>query len=64
MMFRCRPELSAWSSVYLATGEARELRGRYIDVKYDLGEILKQIDIVKSKKLYELKTEFLGGIPI
>jgi hypothetical protein len=46
--------------VFLATGAARELRGRYLDIRYDLEQILKQVDTVKKEGLYELKAVFLG----
>ena len=56
-LFFCRQHLSAWTSTFLATGQARELRGKYFDVNYVLDDILHQVDIVNKNKLYQLKTQ-------
>jgi hypothetical protein len=62
LIFFSSPQLSAWTSVLLATGAARELRGRYLDATHDLEDILKQSEIVKEKKMHTLKVDFPGGV--
>jgi len=57
-------ELSAYTALFLAhpDGRADPLKGMYIDSNQDLGEILKQIDVVMEKKLYSLKGDrFVTG---
>ncbi|KAI5118705.1 hypothetical protein M0805_003361 [Coniferiporia weirii] len=55
------PELCAWTCVYLATGHAAELRGRYVDVEDDIEDLVRQADIVKEKNMYDLAVGTLGG---
>lgn len=56
-----RPELCAWTCVYLATGKAADyLRGRYIDVENDIEDLVNQGEIVQKKGLYDLTIRKLG----
>ncbi|KLO14743.1 NAD-binding protein [Schizopora paradoxa] len=52
--------LSAWLCVYLATGHAKELRGRYIDATNDIAALVAQADIIKNENLYALTANALG----
>ncbi|THH02943.1 hypothetical protein EW145_g6677, partial [Phellinidium pouzarii] len=55
------PELSAWTCVYLATGRAAALRGRYIDVGDDIEDLVCQSDVIRKENLYDLTVGTLGG---
>ncbi|KLO14711.1 NAD(P)-binding protein [Schizopora paradoxa] len=54
------PELCAQTCVYLATGKAKELRGRHIDAVKDIQSIVDQADIVKRENLYDMCVKELG----
>ncbi|KLO14747.1 NAD-binding protein [Schizopora paradoxa] len=54
------PELAGQLCVYLATGKAKELRGRYIDAEKDIEAVVEQADIVKRENLYDLCIRRLG----
>ncbi len=56
----CRPELCAQTCVYLASGKAGELRGRYINSESDIDSVVKQAEIVKKANLYDLGIRELG----
>jgi hypothetical protein len=52
--------------VFLATGEGKTvLKGRYFDCEQDIGTVVAAgpEEIRGPKQLYELKVEFLGGLP-
>ncbi|KLO14715.1 NAD(P)-binding protein [Schizopora paradoxa] len=55
------PELCAQTCVYLATGKAKELRGRHIDAVKDLQSVVDQADIVKKENLYDMSIKQLDG---
>lgn len=55
-----RPELCGRTCVYLATGKAKELRGRYVDVRNDIESVVEQAEIVKKENLYALGIRELG----
>ncbi len=57
-----RPELCAQTCVYLASGKARELRGKYINVQRDIESVVEQADIVKKANLYDLGIRELGEV--
>lgn len=57
----CSPELCAQTCVYLASGKAKELRGRYINSERDVESMVEQADIVKKENLYDLGIRELGG---
>lgn len=42
-------------------GKAKELRGRYIDVRNDIESVVEQAEIVKKNGLYSLGIRELGG---
>ncbi len=55
-----RPELCGQTCVYLATGKAKELRGRFIDAERDIQSVVNQANIVKKANLYDLRIQELG----
>jgi len=55
------PELCAQTCVYLASGKASELRGRYINSEKDVESMSNQAEIVKKENLYDLGVRELGG---
>jgi len=55
------PELSAQTCVYLASGKASGLRGRYINAERDVESMAKQAEIVKKENMYDLCIRELGG---
>lgn len=61
MTYRIRPELCGRTCVFLATGKAKELRGRYVDVRNDIEAVLEQAVVVRRENLYDLGIRELGG---
>jgi len=55
------PELCGQTCVYLASGKASELRGRYINAERDIESMANQAEIVKKENLYDLGVRELGG---
>ncbi|KAH8114476.1 hypothetical protein DFH11DRAFT_1594686 [Phellopilus nigrolimitatus] len=55
------PELCAWTCVYLATGRAAQLRGRYLDVEENIEDLVRQADIIQKENMYDLTVGRLGG---
>ncbi len=60
-IFDPRPELCAQTCVYLASGKASELRGKYINAESDIDSVVKQAEIVKKEGLYDLGIWELGS---
>ncbi len=60
--FLRRPELCGQTCVYLASGKAKELRGRYINAERDIETVANQADIVKKANLYDLGIRELGEV--
>jgi len=56
------PELCGQTCVYLATGKAKELRGRYINADRDIESVVNQADIVKKANLYDMGIRELGEV--
>jgi NAD(P)-dependent dehydrogenase (short-subunit alcohol dehydrogenase family) len=61
--FPCDPSLCGQTCVYLAAGRGKALRGRYFDCEQDVGYVSSMRDLIKEEHLYELKVDFLGGLP-
>lgn len=61
--FPCSPSLCGQTCVFLAAGRGRALRGRYFDCEQDVGYVATMGDTIREQQLYELKVEFLGGLP-
>ncbi|KLO14714.1 NAD-binding protein [Schizopora paradoxa] len=54
------PELAGQTCVYLATGKAKELRGRYIEAEKDIDAVVEQAEIVRKENLYDTTIRMLG----
>ncbi|KAJ9605132.1 hypothetical protein H2200_010522 [Cladophialophora chaetospira] len=50
-------DLAVWSMVFLASGKAAPLKGRYLNANHDIGEVLKRAKLVKDNNLYILKAD-------
>lgn len=63
-LYEDSPYLNGMTCVALASGVAKHvLRGKYVDVCQDLGDILAQSEAIKAdEELYTLHTSFLGGL--
>lgn len=61
--FKCKPSLCGQTCVFLATGQGRALAGRYFDCEQDVGYVSSMGDVIQEQNLYDLKVEFLGGLP-
>lgn len=53
------PELSAQICVYLSTGKANKLSGKYIDCTNDISTLIENIDVINKKNLYVMTTNEL-----
>ncbi len=47
--------------MYLASGKASELRGKYINAERDIESMVEQAEIVKKEGLYDLGIRELGS---
>ncbi|EJC98080.1 NAD-binding protein [Fomitiporia mediterranea MF3/22] len=54
-------ELCGQTCVYLVTGRASALRGRFIDATDDIEDLVRQSDIIQRLNLYDLEARMLGG---
>ncbi|GME31693.1 hypothetical protein GTA08_BOTSDO08613 [Neofusicoccum parvum] len=61
--FRCKPALCGQTCVFLAAGKGRALKGKYFDCEQDVGYVASMAEEMQAKELYELKVDFLGGLP-
>ncbi|KAH7137041.1 short chain dehydrogenase/reductase-like protein SDR [Dactylonectria estremocensis] len=61
--FKCEPALCGQTCVFLAAGRGTALKGRYLDCEQDIGYVVSMGDHVREHGLYELKVDFLGGLP-
>lgn len=61
--FKCKPGLCGQTCVFLATGRGSALRGKYFDCEQDVEYVSQMGDAIREQNLYELKVEFLGGLP-
>lgn len=61
--FKTTPRLCGAVCVFLACGLATCLRGRYIDVEYDVQAYLKEgaAEEIMAKDLHTLRVKFVGG---
>jgi hypothetical protein len=60
--FKCLPAQCAQTCAFLAAGRGKVLKGKYFDCEQDIATVVgageRGLD-----GLYELKVEFLGGLP-
>ncbi|KFZ05136.1 hypothetical protein V501_08656 [Pseudogymnoascus sp. VKM F-4519 (FW-2642)] len=61
--FKCEPALCGQTCVFLAAGRGTALKGRYFDCEQDVGYVASMGGVIREQGLYELKVEFLGGLP-
>jgi len=62
--FRTSLDVPGQTCVYIATGKAKHaLKGKYFDCEQNIQTVVDHADEIKSHDLYELKVEFLGGLP-
>lgn len=61
--FRTSLDVPGQTCVYIATGKAKALKGKYFDCEQDIQTVVDNVDEIKKNDLYELKVEFLGGLP-
>jgi len=55
-------ELAVWSMVFLASGKAGALKGRYVNANHDMGEVLKRSDEIIEKDMYSLKSDIFKTV--
>jgi hypothetical protein len=62
--FKTSRFLCGATCVYIASGKAKALKGRYFDCEQNIEQVVAagRSEIVGSD-LYSLKVEFLGGLP-
>jgi putative intracellular protease/amidase len=60
--FKCVPAVCGQTCAFLSTGRGKVLRGRYFDCEQDIGTVVSA-GPEALKELYELKVDFLGGLP-
>ncbi|EXJ76398.1 uncharacterized protein A1O5_00906 [Cladophialophora psammophila CBS 110553] len=61
-LFKVSPALCGQTCAFLSAGKAKLLRGKYFDCEQDIGTVLA-VGEQGLKGLYDLKVEFLGGLP-
>ena len=62
--FKTDRNVAGCTAVALAAGIAKDvLRGRFFDVEQDLGFVTAHGKEITDRELYELKVDFLGGLP-
>jgi hypothetical protein len=62
--FRTSLDVPGQTCVYIATGKAKNaLRGRYFDCEQNIQTVVDHADEIQKYDLYNLKVEFLGGLP-
>jgi len=62
-LFKTSRFLCAATCVYIASGKAKALKGRYFDCEQDIETVLNAPKEITEKDLYRLKVEFLGSLP-
>lgn len=61
-LFKCPPAQCGQTCAFLAAGKGKVLRGKYFDCEQDISTVLAA-ENDGLKDLYELKVDFLGGLP-
>jgi hypothetical protein len=62
--FRTSLDVPGQTCVYLATGKAKQaLKGKYFDCEQNIQTVVDHAADIEKDELYELKVEFLGGLP-
>jgi hypothetical protein len=62
--FRTSLDVPGQTCVYIATGKAKNaLKGKYFDCEQNIQTVVDNAAEIREHDLYELKVEFLGGLP-
>lgn len=61
-LFKCPPAQCAQTCAFLAAGRGKVLKGKYFDCEQDIATVVEAGE-AGLKDLYELKVDFLGGLP-
>jgi len=57
-------DIPGQTCVYLATGKAKHvLKGKYFDCTQNIQTVVDNFSEITEDNLYELKVQFLGGLP-
>jgi hypothetical protein len=62
-LFKTSRFLCGATCVYIASGKAKILKGRYFDCEQDIQQVVSGGAEIIDKDLYRMKIEFLGGLP-
>jgi hypothetical protein len=62
-LFKTSRFLCGATCVYIASGKAKALKGRYFDVEQDIAQVVANPEEIIENNLYRLKVEFQGGLP-
>ena len=62
--FKTSLDVPGQTCVYLAAGKAKHvLKGKYFDCEQNIQTVVDHASDVAKEDLYELKVQFLGGLP-
>jgi hypothetical protein len=62
--FKTSLDIPGQTCVYLASGKAKHaLKGKYFDCEQDIQTVVDNASEIAKHDLYELKVDFLGGLP-
>src|SRR5271169_5072780 len=63
-MFKVSLDVPGQTCVYIASGKAKHaLKGKYFDCEQNIQTVVDNASEIVEKDLYELKVDFLGGLP-
>jgi hypothetical protein len=62
-LFKTSRFLCGATCLFIASGKAKILKGRYFDCEQDIETVVAQPEEILKKDLYRMKIEFLGGLP-
>jgi hypothetical protein len=61
--FKTSRFLCGATCVFIASGKAKVLKGRYFDCEQDIEQVVSAGEEIIEKDLYRMKIDFLGGLP-
>jgi hypothetical protein len=61
--FKTSRFLCGATCVYIASGKAKILKGRYFDCEQDIETVVSHPSEIIDEDLYRMKIQFLGGLP-
>jgi hypothetical protein len=63
-LFKVSLDVPGQTCVYIASGRAKHaLKGKYFDCEQNIQTVVDNASEIVEKDLYELKVDFLGGLP-